>query len=141
MCNHNTIRRYFLLNREVPTHVRLKKGQGGVPEECMLECEQITTLPKDLLSAKALGESYPRPSWGTSNEEFCDPLGSLSRNGTRIARSLVRVVRRFDQGLAKMEAQLHAELVGGVEWLIGFELLLGGHGIDRERRRFMIRRR
>lgn len=41
--------------REAPTHVRLKKGQGGVPEDCMLKCEQITTLPKDLLSEKALG--------------------------------------------------------------------------------------
>jgi mRNA-degrading endonuclease toxin of MazEF toxin-antitoxin module len=41
--------------REAPMHVRLKEGQGGVPQDCMLKCEQITTLPKDLLSEKALG--------------------------------------------------------------------------------------
>lgn len=38
-----------------PTHVRLKKGEGGVPKDSVLKCEQITTLPKDLLSERALG--------------------------------------------------------------------------------------
>ncbi|HXV59258.1 MAG TPA: type II toxin-antitoxin system PemK/MazF family toxin [Vicinamibacteria bacterium] len=45
--------------REAPTHVRLKWGQGGVPRDCMLKCEQITTLPKDLLSEQALGGELP----------------------------------------------------------------------------------
>ena len=45
----SSVRRYS------PTHVRLKKGQGGVPQDCVLKCEQITTLPKELLSERALG--------------------------------------------------------------------------------------
>jgi len=35
--------------------MRLKKGQGGVPQDCVLKCEQLTTLPKELLSEHALG--------------------------------------------------------------------------------------
>jgi len=27
-----------------PTHVRLERGQGGLPESTVLKCEQITTL-------------------------------------------------------------------------------------------------
>ena len=41
--------------RPSPTHVLLKKGQGGVPKESVLKCEQITVLPKDFLDEKALG--------------------------------------------------------------------------------------
>jgi mRNA interferase MazF len=41
--------------RPAPTHVRLKKGAGGVPRDSVLKCEQITTLPKHLLSEAALG--------------------------------------------------------------------------------------
>lgn len=41
--------------RPAPTHVRLKKGTGGVPRDTILKCEQITTLPKQLLSKAALG--------------------------------------------------------------------------------------
>lgn len=43
------------VRRDAPTHVRLKNGQGGVPQDCVLKCEQITTLPKELLSEHALG--------------------------------------------------------------------------------------
>ena len=43
------------VRRDAPTHVRLKSGQGGVPQDCVLKCEQITTLPKELLSEQALG--------------------------------------------------------------------------------------
>ena len=32
--------------RPAPTHVLLKRGQGGLPESTVLKCEQITTLPK-----------------------------------------------------------------------------------------------
>jgi mRNA-degrading endonuclease toxin of MazEF toxin-antitoxin module len=32
--------------RDAPTHVRLRRGEGGVAEACVLKCEQITTLPK-----------------------------------------------------------------------------------------------
>lgn len=41
--------------RGAPTHVRLKRGEGGVPRASMLKCEQITTLPKELLGGTALG--------------------------------------------------------------------------------------
>ena len=46
--------------RPSPTHVRLKKGEGGVPKSSVLKCEQITTLPKDLLSEQALGGPLSR---------------------------------------------------------------------------------
>lgn len=41
--------------RPAPTHVRLKKGTGGVPRDSVLKCEQITTLPKHMLEVAALG--------------------------------------------------------------------------------------
>lgn len=41
--------------RAAPTHVRLRSGEAGVPEACMLKCEQITTLPKEDLDPMALG--------------------------------------------------------------------------------------
>jgi mRNA-degrading endonuclease toxin of MazEF toxin-antitoxin module len=41
--------------RVAPTHVRLRKGTGGVRKDSVLKCEQITTLPKRLLSESALG--------------------------------------------------------------------------------------
>ena len=43
--------------RPAPTHVRVKRGTGGLPRDSVLECEQITTLPKRLLSSFALGGS------------------------------------------------------------------------------------
>jgi mRNA interferase MazF len=43
--------------REAPTHVRLARGEGGVPQPCMLKCEQITTLPKEELEAAPLGSA------------------------------------------------------------------------------------
>lgn len=43
------------VRREAPVHVRLARGQGGVPQDCVLKCEQITTLPKELLGDRALG--------------------------------------------------------------------------------------
>jgi mRNA-degrading endonuclease toxin of MazEF toxin-antitoxin module len=47
--------------REAPTHVRLQRGEGGLPEPCMLKCEQITTLPKDDIDLAPLGPSLGRP--------------------------------------------------------------------------------
>jgi mRNA-degrading endonuclease toxin of MazEF toxin-antitoxin module len=41
--------------RVAPTHVRLRKGTGGIPADSVLKCEQITTIPKRLLSESALG--------------------------------------------------------------------------------------
>jgi mRNA interferase MazF len=41
--------------REAPTHIRLGRGEGGVPETCMLKCEQITTLPRGVVDTAPLG--------------------------------------------------------------------------------------
>ena len=41
--------------RVAPTHVRLRRGTGGIRMDSVLKCEQITTLPKRLLSESALG--------------------------------------------------------------------------------------
>lgn len=41
--------------RPAPTHVRLRKGSGGLRQDSVLKCEQITTLPKALLGEAALG--------------------------------------------------------------------------------------
>lgn len=45
--------------RVAPTHVRLRKGTGGMRMDSVLKCEQITTLPKSLLSESALGGPLP----------------------------------------------------------------------------------
>ena len=42
-------------DRPAPTHVRLRKGDGGIDRRSVLKCEQITTLPKDYLIPTALG--------------------------------------------------------------------------------------
>lgn len=41
--------------REAPTHIRLARGEGGVPQACVLKCEQLTTLPRDELDPVPLG--------------------------------------------------------------------------------------
>ena len=41
--------------KPAPTHVRLRKGEAGLPQPSMVKCEQITTLKKDRLSSKSLG--------------------------------------------------------------------------------------
>ena len=46
--------------RLAPTHVRLRKGTGGLRADSVLKCEQVTTLPKALLSESALGVGLPR---------------------------------------------------------------------------------
>ena len=45
--------------RPAPTHVLLKRGQGGLPESTVLKCEQITTLPKADVHEPALGSPLP----------------------------------------------------------------------------------
>jgi mRNA-degrading endonuclease toxin of MazEF toxin-antitoxin module len=41
-----------------PTHVLLKRGQGGLPASSVIKCEQITTLPKTDVHGP-LGEALP----------------------------------------------------------------------------------
>jgi mRNA-degrading endonuclease toxin of MazEF toxin-antitoxin module len=45
--------------RPAPTHVLLRRGQGGLPESTVLKCEQITTLPKADIHEAALGGRLP----------------------------------------------------------------------------------
>jgi mRNA interferase MazF len=45
--------------RVAPTHVGLRRGTGGIRRDSVLKCEQITTLPKRLLSESALGGPLP----------------------------------------------------------------------------------
>lgn len=40
---------------DAPTHVRLRKGDGGIKSPSVLKCEQITTLHKSELGPKPLG--------------------------------------------------------------------------------------
>ncbi len=46
--------------RPAPTHVRLRPRQGGVSSASVLKCEQLTTLPKSLLSEASLGGPLSR---------------------------------------------------------------------------------
>ena len=41
--------------REAPTHVRLSRGEGGLPRDSVLKCEQITTLKKYDIDPAPLG--------------------------------------------------------------------------------------
>jgi mRNA interferase MazF len=41
--------------RDAPTHVRLRRGEGGIKVPSVLKCEQITTLQKARLMPTALG--------------------------------------------------------------------------------------
>ena len=41
--------------RPAPTHVMLRRGQGGLSEPSVLKCEQITTLAKADVHEPALG--------------------------------------------------------------------------------------
>src|SRR5262245_49708742 len=42
-----------------PTHVRLRRGEGGITETSVLKCEQITTLHKDDVRRQSLGGPLP----------------------------------------------------------------------------------
>jgi mRNA interferase MazF len=43
--------------RDAPTHVRLRRGEGGIKVPSVAKCEQITTLQKARLMPTALGGS------------------------------------------------------------------------------------
>lgn len=43
--------------RVAPTHVELRRGEGGLPEASVLKCEQITTMHKADLRGHALGRA------------------------------------------------------------------------------------
>lgn len=41
--------------RAAPTHVLLAQGEGGLPQDCVLKCEQITTVKKYDIDPTPLG--------------------------------------------------------------------------------------
>ena len=41
--------------RPAPTHVFVARGEGGLPHNSVLKCEQITTLRKDDIDSMPLG--------------------------------------------------------------------------------------
>jgi mRNA interferase MazF len=41
--------------RNGPTHVLLRRGEGGLAVRSVLKCEQVTTLPRFALSARPIG--------------------------------------------------------------------------------------
>ena len=41
--------------RDAPTHVRLRRGEGGITVPSVVKCEQITTLQKARIDPTALG--------------------------------------------------------------------------------------
>jgi len=41
--------------RGAPTHVRLSRGEGGLPQDCVLKCEQITTVKQHDLDPAPIG--------------------------------------------------------------------------------------
>jgi mRNA-degrading endonuclease toxin of MazEF toxin-antitoxin module len=41
--------------RDAPTHVRLRRGEGGITASSVVKCEQITTLQKARVMPSALG--------------------------------------------------------------------------------------
>ncbi len=45
--------------RAAPTHVLLRRAQGGLAEASVLKCEQITTLAKTDVHEPALGKPLP----------------------------------------------------------------------------------
>jgi mRNA interferase MazF len=43
--------------RDAPTHVRLRAREGGLRRPSVAKCEQVTTLRRDRLVDRALGEA------------------------------------------------------------------------------------
>ena len=41
--------------RDAPTHVKLRVREGGLPQQSVAKCEQITTLRRDRLAPQPLG--------------------------------------------------------------------------------------
>lgn len=41
--------------RDAPTHVRLSRGEGGLPRDSVLKCEQLNTVAKDDIEQAPIG--------------------------------------------------------------------------------------
>ncbi len=45
--------------RAMTWHVRIRRGEAGVPHSCMAKCEQIATVPKSWIEPAELGQLSP----------------------------------------------------------------------------------
>lgn len=61
--------------RFAPTHVVLKKREGGVPAPSVLHCEQIATLRKSDLSPAALGGALSPQKMGEVERAVLRAIG------------------------------------------------------------------
>jgi|SRR3954464_6433112 mRNA interferase MazF len=61
--------------RDAPTHVRLARGEGGVPESCVVKCEQITTLKKYEVDRAPLGAALRAARMGQIERAVLRAIG------------------------------------------------------------------
>ncbi len=45
--------------RPLRWHVRLRRGEAGLPQACSAKCEQIATVPKAWIDAREIGQLSP----------------------------------------------------------------------------------
>jgi mRNA-degrading endonuclease toxin of MazEF toxin-antitoxin module len=61
--------------RPSPTHVFLRAGEGGVPAESVLKCEQITTLHRDDVDDEPIGRALARKRMGEVERAVLRAIG------------------------------------------------------------------
>ena len=61
--------------RPAPTHVMLRRGQGGLSESSVLKCEQITTMGKADVHGPALGKPLPTAVLGAVERAVLRAMG------------------------------------------------------------------
>ena len=61
--------------RLAPTHVLLRRGQGGLAVSSVLKCEQITTLPRADVHGSPLGRPLPTAVMGAVERAVLRAIG------------------------------------------------------------------
>lgn len=61
--------------RDAPTHVRLRRREGGLEQPSTLKCEQITTLHRDDMDPSPLGGSLSRRRLGEVEQAVLRAIG------------------------------------------------------------------
>jgi mRNA interferase MazF len=61
--------------RPAPTHVMLRRGQGGLTERSVLKCEQLTTLAKVDVHGPPLGKPLPPALMGAVERAVLRAIG------------------------------------------------------------------
>jgi mRNA-degrading endonuclease toxin of MazEF toxin-antitoxin module len=61
--------------RPAPTHVVLRRGHGGLAENSVLKCEQITTLVKADVHGPPLGKPLPAAVLGAVERAVLRAIG------------------------------------------------------------------